>query len=432
MNRAAFEGAVGGFVVRIAAAYSARSATNRIRNAAPLRPVARTGPKRAFRGRICAVPQPAQSPEPSRPDPHSRQREQKSSKNRRQPILAQPGTRQPCCLIPPGGQPSGEMPASCAVGLPPTSRHGVIMRRTSTNSAAPGTIGELLDDLVNNTARAETAKVRRYVIEANIRPFFGKIKAKRLTTATIEHYRERRLKDGISDATANRELALVRTALYMARKRTPPKVLNVPYFPMKPETTIRQGFLEDAQYVKLRDELPPELRPLFVVAYGTGVRRGELLRTRWEQVDFESEEIVLRKGETKTDDARVLPFLTEDMTTYLKAAKKDRDENFPQCPWVFSRRGEPIRDFRLAWDEACKRAGVPDLLFHDLRRTADRNMRRAGIPQVIRMKITGHKTDSMERRYSIVDTEDFQDAKSKMRARGIKPVTDAPESLQSA
>jgi len=109
--------------------------------------------------------------------------------------------------------------------------------------------------------------------------------------------------------------------------------------------------------------------------------------------------ITLDKGETKNDEPRSVPILDGDMRDLLVAAKKERDEQWPQSPWVFSRGGERIIDFRWAWDEACKRAGVPDLNFHDLRRTAVRNMRRAGIPQVIRMKISGHKTDSMERRY---------------------------------
>ena len=138
-------------------------------------------------------------------------------------------------------------------------------------------------------------------------------------------------------------------------------------------------------------------------------------------MDFEAGLITLDKGETKNDEPRSVPILDGDMRDLLIAAKKERDEKWPNSPWVFNRQGERINDFRWAWDEACKRAGVPDLNFHDLRRTAVRNMRRAGIPQVIRMKISGHKTDSMERRYNIVDSEDLQMAKELLQNRRRTP-----------
>jgi integrase len=89
---------------------------------------------------------------------------------------------------------------------------------------------------------------------------------------------------------------------------------------------------------------------------------------------------------------------------------------------VFNRQGEPIKDFRWAWEQACKRAGVPELNFHDLRRTAVRNMRRDGVPQVVPMKISGHKADLMERRYNIVDADDIKIAKALMQA-GRKKVS---------
>src|SRR5580765_7156242 len=81
-----------------------------------------------------------------------------------------------------------------------------------------------------------------------------------------------------------------------------------------------------------------------------------------------------------------------------------------------SHRQRPRRRHR---EEACKTAGVPDLQFHDLRRTAVRNMRRAGVPQVMRMKISGHKTDSMERRYNITDAEDLAIARELMERRTV-------------
>jgi len=105
------------------------------------------------------------------------------------------------------------------------------------------------------------------------------------------------------------------------------------------------------------------------------------------------------------------------MEDLLHAAKRERDKQWTKSPWVFNRQGKQITDFRTGWSAAVKAAGVPDLTFHDLRRTAVRNMRRAGVPQVIRMAISGHKTDSMERRYNIVDGDDLAVAKRFMEAR---------------
>ena len=77
---------------------------------------------------------------------------------------------------------------------------------------------------------------------------------------------------------------------------------------------------------------------------------------------------------------------------------------------VFHRRGKPIGDTRKAWATACKAAGVPDKLFHDLRRSAVRNMDRAGVRQTVAMKISGHKTDAVYRRYNITSDDDLREA----------------------
>ena len=284
----------------------------------------------------------------------------------------------------------------------------------SGGSADKALIGELLDDVLKSDIKASTRYVWEKVIEKNIRPFFGKIKAQRLTTDLMDKYREKRKGEGRIDATVNRELSILRTSFHNARKRTPPKVLVVPYFPIVAETNIRNGFMSDEQYDKLRDELPQELKALFVTAYITGLRRGEVTAIQWPQVDFEAGLITLQRGETKNDEARSVPILDGDMRDLLMAAKKEHDEKWPHAPWVFHRNGERIVDFRWAWDEACKRAGVPGLHFHDLRRTAVRNMRRAGIPQVIRMKISGHKTEAVYRRYAIVSDTDLAQAASRI------------------
>jgi integrase len=280
-------------------------------------------------------------------------------------------------------------------------------------------VDELLDDVLKSDIEESTRYIWKLVVEKNLRPFFGKTRAARLSTDLFDSYREKRRTAGVTDATVNRELSILRTAFHNARKRTPPKVRVVPYFPMVKETTVRKGFLSDETYGKLRDALEHELKALFVSAYVTGIRKGELLDIRWPQLDFITNEIGLEPDETKNREGRSVPILDGDMRDLLLASKKERDELWPDSPWVFNRGGQQIKDFRGGWVNACKDAGVPDLNFHDLRRTAVRNMRRDGVPQVIRMKISGHKTDSMERRYNIVDGDDLAVAKEFME-RGMK------------
>jgi integrase len=180
----------------------------------------------------------------------------------------------------------------------------------------------LLDDVLKSDIEDSTRYIWKLVVEKNLRPSFGKVRAARLSTDLMDRYRERRIGQGSGDATVNRELSIMRTSFHNARKRTPPKVNVVPYFPMVKETTVRKGFLTDAQYATLRDELPQELKALFVCGYITGIRKGELLDIRWPQVEFESGIIALEPDETKNREGRSVPILEGDMRELLLASKK--------------------------------------------------------------------------------------------------------------
>jgi integrase len=114
---------------------------------------------------------------------------------------------------------------------------------------------------------------------------------------------------------------------------------------MVQETSVRKGFVADEDYTKLRNELPAELKPLFVVACLTGMRKGELTPIRWEQVDFEADLITLDRGATKNDDARSVLMLSGDMRDLLLASKRERDAQWPTSPWVFNRVGEATKTF---------------------------------------------------------------------------------------
>ena len=110
--------------------------------------------------------------------------------------------------------------------------------------------------------------------------------------------------------------------------------------------------------------------------------REGLTEIEWPQIDFDARLIRLRAGHTKGGKPRTCPFLG-NMEEILLAAKKDRDTYWPECPWVFHRLGQPLLDFRGAWDTACQRAGLQDLEFHDLRRSGVRNLSRAKVPETM-------------------------------------------------
>ena len=126
-------------------------------------------------------------------------------------------------------------------------------------------------------------------------------------------------------------------------------------------------------------------------------------------MDWEHGFITLDSGRTKSGTPEQIP--EGDMETWLRWSRDNADG----CERVFHRDGQPFKEFGLSWLRACEAAGVPTVKFHDLRRTAVGNMRRAGVPQVVRMRISGHRTDSMERRYNIVDVDDFRSAKELMQ-----------------
>jgi integrase len=128
----------------------------------------------------------------------------------------------------------------------------------------------------------------------------------------------------------------------------------------------------------------------FVIAYHLGLRLGEMLKPRWDQVDWLANLLRLERRQTKAKQGRQGP-LYGDLRVFLDVAYVHRGE----CPFIIPYGGHSISETKRAWNTARKAAGLPGLLLHDLRRTAVRNMIRAGGPEKAAMLISGHRTRSV-------------------------------------
>ena len=298
-------------------------------------------------------------------------------------------------------------------------------------------IDVLLALLIDEYRRQDKADL--YVTELRVArhlsPAFGQTKACKLTSSRIREYIEER-KEKAANATINRELSILRRAYNLGALEDPPLVYSVPRIPRLKEDNVREGFLENHQYRTILNLLPDALKPLFVVAYHLGMRKGELLSLRRDWVDLQEGLIFVNGRVTKNGKPKTAPIYGE-MSAWLDMSMTRCSVISPKGKFLFIwDDGNPIRDFRKAWENACELAGLSGLLFHDLRRTAVRNMVRAGVPEKIAMAVSGHKTASMLWRYNITDTRDIIEAGRRMqqyldRQRESEPTENPTESFNA-
>jgi integrase len=263
------------------------------------------------------------------------------------------------------------------------------------------TIGELLD-LLEASYELKRTLVDLKVRTAKLRERFGAMRAIDLRKSDLMALVESLRALGRQPATTNRYLANLHRAFQLGADEDPPLVLRIPSFPWQDESdNVRQGILDRDIYVALRDNLAPHARLVLVIGYYVGMRRGEILGLRWDQIDFEAGLIRLERKQTKNKLARVVPIYGE-MRAHLDMALAERDAKYPDCPWVVQFNGSRVYDLKTAWKAGLKRANISvHLLVHDLRRTALSNMEEAGIPRHRAMQYSGHKTESVYRRYLV-------------------------------
>jgi integrase len=277
------------------------------------------------------------------------------------------------------------------------------------------TFDDLCDDFLADYRINEKKSLVRAERSVNhLKAAFNGYKVPQITSPRIKAYIEERITQKAANATINRELAALKRMFNLAVRQTPPKIDRVPYIPMLKESNVRKGFFEHAEFQALRDALPEYLKGFTTFAYKTGWRVSEIEGLTWAQVDLGNGIVRLEVGETKNDDGRTV-YLDEELRDVFQFQYMARKGHKKIMPWVFVNESKsgPIKEFRGAWATACETAQIGHRLFHDLRRTAVRNMVRANIPERVAMMISGHKTRSVFERYNIVNDTDLKLASQK-------------------
>lgn len=234
----------------------------------------------------------------------------------------------------------------------------------------------------------------------------GHVRAVDVTADMVNRVRQEWLggKDPRAPATTDRYLEALRAAYRLAVKQKRIGADRVPYLELMRPQNRRTGFVEDEMFWKLYRALPAAEADIALFAYRSGWRRGEAEGLTWDQVDAGAREV--RLWDSKNGRGRVLP-LEGELWTVVQRRIAARTL---QTTAIFHRGGKPLGDWRKVWRKACKAAEAPGLLFHDLRRSAVRNLTRRGVPAVVAMQITGHRTRSVFDRYDIPTTDEARDA----------------------
>jgi integrase len=308
----------------------------------------------------------------------------------------------------------------------------------------------IINDFSANGKRSEKMVRRR--IAKHLTPFFSGRRLAGITAADVTAYITHRQAQGIvrlkhvpvdgstdrtelkevrvadvSNAEINRETALLKRIFSLAIKSG--RIAMKPHITMLRESAPRSGFFDQGQVDAIVTHLPAALGPIVQFAFITGWRlHSEILPLEWRQVDFDSGVVKLDAGKTKNGEPRTFP-MTADLRTLLKAQHaqheglKKAGHITPPVFWrmVAEKRGgekkpKRIKSFTKAWRIACRAAGPPGRIPHDLRRSAVRTFVRAGIGEHVAMKLSGHLTPSVFRRYDIVSDGDLRDAARQLDA----------------
>jgi integrase len=252
---------------------------------------------------------------------------------------------------------------------------------------------------------------------------FGEILVEDIKPSMVEKYRHERLKQTsyrgknptklkVAPATVNKEVATLKRMFNLAIREDLADKNPCWKVEKLREDNTRTRILSKEEYKRLLEELPPNGRDVVVTAYYTGMRAGEILNLTWDRVHLDEGYIQLEAEDTKTKKARRI-YLHEAVLEVLNRLNKVRHLHHN---YVFTHKGRRQKSIKTCFNNACRRAGIEDFRFHDLRHTFNTMMRKAGVPQSVIMHMTGHRTSAMFERYNTVDEEDARQALERLNA----------------
>jgi integrase len=268
-----------------------------------------------------------------------------------------------------------------------------------------------IDHLLDALALYHQQKGNRDSLACRLEPLRRHLGHERAVTVDgerIAKYKADRLREktrrgtATARATINRELASLRKAFKLGVEWN--RISGAPKIELFPEQNVREGFVEPGTFEKIATHLEQPWRDAATFAYVTGWRFREVFDLAWSEVDLEARTVALPAHRAKSKKGRAL-VLSGDLLALVQRRYEARDGRF-----LFHHHGHCILDIRKRWRKATAAAGVPGLLFHDLRRSGVRNLVRAGVDPTIAMRISGHKTRAVFDRYNIIDESDIAEA----------------------
>jgi integrase len=208
---------------------------------------------------------------------------------------------------------------------------------------------------------------------------------------------------GKAAATINRELTMMKHLFNKALKWKKATINPMVDVELYKEHNARTRHLTDQEAARLLAACNADFRIVVLAAMLTGFRRSELRSLRWKNVDFVNGSLTVESGYAKNGETGTVP-LHPDLAKVLRELHDDRKPK-PDDPVLVNRYNKPWRSWRTAFENACKREGVTDFRFHDLRHCFGSWLAKNGTDIKARMELMRHKTPSMTLRYSHLSVE---------------------------